>query len=764
MLEQSESKIDAKRRVLPSEALQPVGMALTPKELVMMLRQHLLLVILLTAAGSFIGGGLWFFLKRFAPRYTAETYIKVLPIVDKNPTVIVPYMMNTEIQFVYRQSMAALIIQQYTFTELLKRDKVRGTEWFQNFGITSAGESTARSFDMALNDLERNFRAVPERNSDFVKVSMSCRNKEESALIVNEIVDVFVKSQGDVEGADVRSRRQALFDQQTSLNQDLATYQAGLNSIRSTTGFTDLDKHTYMDTFTQRLADLQLSYNDLILDVTNTQAAIKALQRQASGPIAEQIEMQVESDPVMINLLQQKIIYGGELASRLAKYGENHRMVDQIKERIAEIEANRKARSVEIGELIRQSNVLNAQDSLVILQDRLTELNNQRQQAYEEKSKVDMARASFEDLIIKRDNVQDRLQEITSSIEVLNVKLKDPETAKVKKVGDAPVPLSVSFPRWQLFFPGGTLLGLFIGIGLAFLIERLNDLVRTSRDVVRFLPVSLLGVIPNLNEDELVEDIEPSLVVNKAPYSIVSESYRRFRSNLKLSLPAAAKSILVSSGSAGDGKTSVAVNLGLSFIAQGKKVLLIDANFWRPNLNTIFPKPESKQKEAPRKKSGVEGEENENNGQFELGLSTVLAGLCGYHEVIRPSGIANFDIVDAGMLPPNPAELLGSAQMEQFIKHQCDRYDYVIIDSPPVLLVGDVKMLAKIVDGTILVFNATSTTRGEAIRTIRELNQVDAYLFGCVLIAVKIMKGGYFKEQYRSYQDYQKLQLAGSAG
>ncbi|MCJ7777795.1 MAG: hypothetical protein MUP16_05725, partial [Sedimentisphaerales bacterium] len=87
-------------------------------------------------------------------------------------------------------------------------------------------------------------------------------------------------------------------------------------------------------------------------------------------------------------------------------------------------------------------------------------------------------------------------------------------------------------------------------------------------------------------------------------------------------------------------------------------------------------------------------------------------------------------------------------------------YDYIILDSPPVLLVSDVKILARFSDGTILVFNAGATRRGAALRTIRELKQVNATILGCVILAAKALKGGYFEEQSRFYQEYQKLQLA----
>jgi capsular exopolysaccharide synthesis family protein len=254
-----------------------------------------------------------------------------------------------------------------------------------------------------------------------------------------------------------------------------------------------------------------------------------------------------------------------------------------------------------------------------------------------------------------------------------------------------------------------------------------------------------LGVIPDAEEDEQVRDIDLCHVVRQAPYSIISESYRQFRTNLKLSgTVESLKVLLVTSGAAADGKTSVAVNLATTFVAENKKVLLIDANFWQPALHTIFPK------------EALEAE------QAEFGLSTLLVGRCGYEEAIRASGIEGLSIIDSGPLPFNPTELLGGAQMKQLIEQQRGNYDYIIIDGPPILLVSAAKILAKLADGTVLVFNAAATRRGAAQRTISELKEIDAVVVGCVLFGVKVLKGGYLKEQFRSYQEYQKLQLAHS--
>jgi capsular exopolysaccharide synthesis family protein len=202
-----------------------------------------------------------------------------------------------------------------------------------------------------------------------------------------------------------------------------------------------------------------------------------------------------------------------------------------------------------------------------------------------------------------------------------------------------------------------------------------------------------------------------------------------------------AKTILITSGRAKDGKTTVAVNLATTLVADGKKVLLMDANLRRGSLHTIFA----------REQGGT---------QTSAGLSNLLAGQCDLQQTIRPSGMEGLTIIESGPTPANPAEVLGSEGMQRLIGQLRDNYDSVIIDGPPVLLASEAKMLAKYVDGTILVFSAAATRRGAGVRTISELKQGNANILGCVLLGVKILKGGYFQEMFRSYQKYQVLEPA----
>ncbi|HUS74067.1 MAG TPA: polysaccharide biosynthesis tyrosine autokinase [Sedimentisphaerales bacterium] len=727
------------------------AVTLTPKEACSILRRHILLIITLTILGFLIGGAAWYLLLQFFPKYTAQTLIRVLPPIEKDPMTIGTSVLNRDVQYGYRLSIANLITQQNTLRELIDRDEVRETTWFRRFAKYDEQEriiNVDQCILKAFKDLKKRFSAFAHRDAEFVVLSMTCRKDQESADIVNEMATLFLDSQGVTKKGEITAKLAELELRRNSVQAELTSAEQALAVVRETSEFTDLERpisRNFQHTITLQLNQLELAQNELALLIKQAEADIDNLKRLAVGPINEQVERQVEGDPVMVMLAQQVAILESELAGQLTRFGDTHRVVRRTQELIREIKNERKTRQSEIAEQVSQANLKNAQDRLIVLQGRFEELERLRQEAQEQKEDLDLARIQYEQRVSIRDERKLMLDEIKAQIERYRILHDDPETPKVQRVSFAQKPLEVSSPRWEFYFPGGTILGLISGIGLALALELLNDLVRTPRDVARFLHIPLLSVIPDRDEDEQVRDTDLCHVVRLAPYSIISESYRRCRTNIELSGSAGSmRVLLVSSGAAGDGKTSVVVNLGETFVTGNKKVLLIDANFRRPSLQTIFPKPAEQ----------VE--------QSKFGLSNLLLGQCGYQEAIRPSGTEDLDIIDSGPMPANPAELLGALRMEELIKEQRKNYDYIIVDGPPVLLVSDAKVLAKIVDATVLVFNASATRRGAAQRTIRELQAVDAKIVGCVLFAARALKGGYFQEQFRSYQEYQKPQLAHS--
>jgi len=748
----SEPRIVVPRPTPPIAGRGGAAAGMTPKEVLAILRRHWFMIVLLTVFGLCCSAGSWFLLKRYWPRYTAQTFIRVLPPVEQDPTTIQSPIVAKDIQYGYRLSMAGLLTSQGMLQQLLDRDKIQQTKWFQNFGAIK--DVRIRK---AVKNLRNRFGGYAQRDGDSIVVSMTCGNKEESALIVNEMVDMFISNQGGTKRKEVAEKLSRLEEQQVRVQRDLTLAESSLDDVRRRYGFADLGERNFEPVTDRKLSDLEVEQNKLVMDIGQTRAGVERLAAQAEGPVQVQVERQVETDPIMTSLAQQLALQESSLASALARFGEDHRVIQQIREYINAIQEERLHRKAVIAEQTRQANLSNAQDSLITMEKRLEELERMREEATKRKEELDLARAQFQQRVAIRDERRTMLNSIKEQTEKLKIIHDDPETPKVQFVARAPEPLEASFPKWQTFFPGGFMLGLLFGIGLAFLVELLNDLVRTPKDVAIYLHIPLLGMIPDAEEDEQVEEIAPAFVVREAPNSIISESYRRVRTNLKLSAPGEkARTILITSGGAKEGKTTVAVNFATALIADGKKVLLIDANFRRPSLRQIFAGEQSSAGSGVPSRSG---------------LSNLLAGQCSLEEATRPSGMEGLEVIESGPMPANPAEVLGSEEMERLIRSAFsgpeaggspsaaslgpNRYDYVIIDGPPVLLASEAKILARYVDGTILVFNAATTRRGTGVRTISELKQVDTAIFGCVLLGVKTLKGGYFRELFESYREYQ---------
>ncbi len=708
----------------------PAATGLTAKEVLHILRRHMWMILLTTLCGFILGGGTWYCLRTFMPRYTAQTFIEVLPPIQEDPTVITNTQVHKDLQYGYRVTIANKIKQQTLFQELLLRDKVRQTEWFQR---DMQGDTTR-----ALKDLMKTFGAYAHRDGDFVTVSMTARTTQDAATLVNEMALLFVNLHGGQEKETIQEQLIRLRDQQKDIEAEVDASNRALDKVRIDAGITDIstdagayrNQHPIVTEYT----DLVAQEKELELGVTQLEANLKNLNELATGPVNEQIENQIERDPLLISLATQIAMNQGALSGLLARFGEDHPEVRRLAEAQTALEERRLERRKEIADQVRRASYMDARQLLAEMKERLARLVELREEAEARKKELDMARVKYDRQRTVLDDNLELLRTIKEQVEKRKLMLDDPKTAKVLLKALAPEPLDMTATRhWLLWFPAGTFFGFVLSVALAFLVEVTNDLVRTPSDVARYLRCTLLGMIPDSDEDDLARDTDLFQVVRQAPYSFVSESYRQCRTNLEL---AGCKSLLVTSGDADDGKTSTAVNLALAMAAKDKKVLILDANFRQPYLQNIFPRTAQ-------------------DAQANLyGLSSFLLGQCRYQQAIRPSGVEGLEIMDTGLLPPNPLELLASRRMAALINELKKFYDHIIIDSPPVLLVSDAKVLGRLADSTVIVLHAADTRRGAAMRTIAEMNKVGANVIGCVLFGVRAMKGGYFRQQLKSYQRY----------
>ncbi len=212
------------------------------------------------------------------------------------------------------------------------------------------------------------------------------------------------------------------------------------------------------------------------------------------------------------------------------------------------------------------------------------------------------------------------------------------------------------------------------------------------------------------------------LVVKNHPKSVISEAYRLLRTNINfLSPDKDLKTVLITSGNPDEGKSIIAANLAISLAQGGKEVLIVDADLRRSTLHRVFE-----------------------TTNYE-GLTNVLTGEGKLKYMIKDTEVENLQILNSGPLPPNPAELVGSQRMKQFLSEVQEEYDIIIIDTPPVIAVADGLILGTAVDGVMLVVRYKETPRDAVKQACENLKKVNAPLLGTVFTKYPLKSGyGYY--------------------
>jgi exopolysaccharide transport family protein len=318
----------------------------------------------------------------------------------------------------------------------------------------------------------------------------------------------------------------------------------------------------------------------------------------------------------------------------------------------------------------------------------------------------------------------------------------------------ARVPTAPSEPNIPRNLSFALVLGVISGVGLAFLLENMDNTVRTPEQAQAVSALPSLGMIPlgsksgnhgpagkRLALTASKEVVETVTLVR--PQSQMAESYRALRTSLLLSnLGAPPKVIMVTSARPQEGKTTTSINTAIVLAQKGVRVLLIDADLRRPSVHkTLGMGPRS-------------------------GLSNVLTGSATVQQTITTSPIlANLFIMPAGTPPPNPAELLASANMKDLVAELRQQFDHIVIDTPPTLSVTDAVVLSPRADATILVIRSGQTTK-QALRRARDiLMQVNAHVAGVLLNAVDLTSPDYYYyyEYQGKYSHYYQEEPVGNA-
>ncbi len=268
--------------------------------------------------------------------------------------------------------------------------------------------------------------------------------------------------------------------------------------------------------------------------------------------------------------------------------------------------------------------------------------------------------------------------------------------------------------------------GLLLGLGLAFLVDYLDSTLKTRDEMARAYDTTVIGEIARATS---VGEEERGIFYFDQPDSAAAEGFRNLRTNLQfLNLEGDTKVLMVTSASPGEGKTSVAVNLAAALSEMNKRVLVVEADLRKPVLSRFLAKKPDK------------------------GITDVLMGSVAPEDAVTPAGNENLAVLTAGVIPPNPAEIVSSHAMQELLARLSRDYDFVLVDAPPVLAASDAVAMASMMDGVILVASHGKANRDEARHTVELLSKVETRVLGVVINNVE--PGKRYGYRYAYSYDY----------
>jgi tyrosine-protein kinase Etk/Wzc len=608
--------------------------------------------------------------------------------------------------------------------------------------VTTSLSNAAGALSLALSARQR-------KSTDVIDVLYVSEDPYQAQQIVNAAVAVFRDFNAQTAQAESRRRREFLGEQVDRSDSSLRVAQEQLSEYRSREHIygsaeqvtTQQAQLLQQDDKRQEMAADREVYRKLLATIQQSpdSSRAKALRAIASSP-------GIATNPVVMALYQQLI--GFELirdSLTSGEWGSAPTNPDVQRANLMIHETERRLVSA-------------VQSTVVALDERIATLDEQRVKnsgaldAMPAKQAAE-ARLSTHVETIKRmtDQLRDDYQRasVSEAVEAGQVEIVDLAVKPTKPIG----------ARLRTKLGLGLILGLFFGAGAAFIVERLNTAIRRREEIEKLLHVPGLGIIPQIMPNGFVRgrlkfaglDLpfpqtrksarrsmgdSAALVTSQNMRSTSAEAFRTLRTNLIFSQAVQSlRTIVITSPSPQDGKTTTATNLAVTFAQQGLRVLLADCDLRRGRLHNVF--------RVPR----------------EPGMTQFLAGQNTLEEVVRESTVERLWFIPAGTFPPNPSELLGSARTRELVAKLSSQYDIVILDTPPVHVAGDALILGTIVDGVILVLRAGNTERGAAQHAMQRLTNVGARVVGAVLNDPdrKVPQyGGYYYYDYYYGDESQK--------
>jgi polysaccharide biosynthesis transport protein len=710
---------------------QSSASAMTGADIWRVIRSNFWLILLMLIVSAAVGYGVNYWLLKYHPRYTAEGKVLVLGTVEDTAAGVLRETNSLDVANLPMEVRlhTSMLKDPQLITKVLQNpnNDIHTLPWFQRFATIKE----------AKQDLADQLEVGSSSDSRLIDISMTDSDPNSCKVIVQTVVDQYIKDEQE------KNR-----DRQYSLNQDLEqqriTQEDKVKLIDGDISDLQADLNTAGLTGTMNKISVQdFELQELLKDLQST-----TLEWQSAKQQYDAVNAQIESDPDQVPVVEEQVdkdpkvmqlrqiqsnvdmglaqdTSGGTMLSdspMLQSAQKNKSMIDQ---KLADAEAQARSRyKTEIVEGMKER-VDSLKNQVQSMANQITTIKAETQQATEHMEQLILKQAERAQDQTKLDKIDDQLDQIAA----YNAKH---DVAGVEWASQPELPDIPSFPKLGLTMTASITMGLMFALGIAFLRELLDTSIRSPRDITRVGSLNLLGMVPHEDDDPQSAGARLPVVIFEAPHSMMAEQLRQVRTRLQHSSSLdTSRSILVTSPSPGDGKSTIACNLASGLALNGRRILLVDANFRRPELHRVFNLPN------------------------EQGFSDVLNNMELFEHAVQETQVPNLFVLPSGHKPTNATELVESQLLVDFIERALEEFDHVIFDSGPLLFVSETVGLAPRVDGVITVVRARINTRGVLSRMRDMLKQIKAEHLGVVLNAVRAQGGGYYGRNIRTYYEYQ---------
>ncbi len=578
--------------------------------------------------------------------------------------------------------------------------------------------------DQAVDQVLGGLVVKPRDMTSVIDISYTSFDPYIAQDVASEVARMF-KAQNAASARQESHRRRVFIESQlTATDSALAVAQAKIAAYRKNTlAFSAQDKYaaaqadlTSLNKRAETLRDTRGTYQSLIASLTRYEHGDTSVLRTLAFVVDP-------SANASINMLFSELTRYAQARDSLTTgtfaHTAEHPAVERVDAMIASTEPQ-----------LRSA----VQNQIAMLNGQIAALDNLREQRMREIAAIPGAEETEQRLQRDADN-------ILKMSDKLNDELQLAKIAEAVEAGDVEIVDLARYPdgsigagrKRKVIY--GAFLGLLFGIGLTVLTDRLNNSVRRWEDLETVMHVPGLALIPQIAGDGgdgwqarvrgtahrllpslvpqrglIADDVGSELVMVNDVRSPSAESYRKLMTNLMYSASRPGlRVVVITSASAGEGKTTTAANLAVAFAQQGRRVALVDADLRRARVHDVF---------------GL---------GLEPGLTDLLVGNATIEQAIRPSGIAGLSIIPAGTLPPNPLEFLGGERMHDLLGTLRERFDVVLIDTPPVLVTADAALMGVQADGVVLVVRAGKSERVAARHAVQQIVHLGGRILGAVL-------------------------------